>query len=66
MNKKNMNWKETFFAESFAGVTLAFAGAKLEAVSEFASMGANLFAMAVSCIAIFTFIRNEKEKRKKN
>jgi hypothetical protein len=40
--------------------------AQLEDVSNLASMGANFLAMIVSSIAIFTFIRNERRKRKEN
>ena len=66
MTKQDMNFKETFFAEGFGALMFAFAGAKLEDVSNIASMGANFLAMIVSSIAIFTFIRNERRKRKEN
>jgi len=66
MTKQDMNFKETFFAEGFGALMFAFAGVKLEDVSNVASMGANFLAMIVSSIAIFTFIRNERRKRKEN
>ncbi|HBY68690.1 MAG TPA: hypothetical protein DEG69_13620 [Flavobacteriaceae bacterium] len=64
MAKENMNFKETFFVEGFGALLFAFAGVKLEDISSLASMGANFFAMIVSSIAIFTFIRNERRKSK--
>lgn len=66
MTEPKMNLRETFFAEGMGAVMLAFAGLKLEDISTIASTGANFLAMAVSCIAIYTFIRKERRERKKD
>lgn len=54
-----------FLREGFGTVLLAFAGVKLQDVSELGSVGANYAAIIVAFTAIYTFVKKEIRERKK-
>ena len=65
MTESKMNLNEMFLREGFGTVVLAFAGVKLQDVSEIGSVCANYAATIVALTAIYTFVKKEIRERKK-
>ena len=65
MTESKMNLNEMFLREGFSTVILAFAGVKLQSISEIGSICANYAATIVAFTAIYTFIKKELKERRK-